>query len=138
MRAFIDTSSLLKKYVDEQGADTFDALLLSVSEIIVAPITLLEIHSIIERRLREKTLNTADAAWIEKEFMLDLNFYGVVEFNENLNSEFIRIIRKYQMKVLDGIQLSSAIVAKPDIFIVSDKQLYNAAIKELTRVEFVE
>jgi hypothetical protein len=42
------------------------------------------------------------------------------------------------MKVLDGIQLSSAIVAKPDIFIVSDKQLYNAAIKELTRVEFVE
>ena len=66
MRAFIDTSSLLKKYVDEQGADTFDALLLSVSEIIVAPITLLEIHSIIERRLREKTLNTADAAWIEK------------------------------------------------------------------------
>jgi predicted nucleic acid-binding protein len=138
MRAFIDTSSLLKKYVDEQGADTFDALLLSVSEIIVAPITLLEIHSIIERRLREKTLNTADAAWIEKEFMLDLNFYGVVEFNENLNSECIRIIRKYQMKVLDGIQLSSAIVAKPDIFIVSDKQLYNAAIKELTRVEFVE
>lgn len=138
MRAFIDTSSLFKKYVDEQGADTFDALLLSVSEIIVAPITLLEIHSIIERRLREKTLNTADAAWIEKEFMLDLNFYGVVEFNENLNSECIRIIRKYQMKVLDGIQLSSAIVAKPDIFIVSDKQLYNAAIKELTRVEFVE
>ena len=65
--------------------------------------------------------------------MLDLNFYGVVEFNENLNSECIRIIRKYQMKVLDGIQLSSAIVAKPDIFIVSDKQLYNAAIKELTR-----
>jgi predicted nucleic acid-binding protein len=137
MRAFIDTSSLFKKYVDEQGADTFDALLLSVSEIIVAPITLLEINSTIERRLREKTLDTADAAWIEKEFMLDLNFYGVVDFNENLNSECIRVIRKYQMKVLDGIQLSSAIVAKPDVFIVSDKQLYNTATKELKRVEFV-
>lgn len=137
MRAFIDTSSLFKKYVDEKGADTFDALLLSVSEIIVAPITLLEINSIIERRLREKTLDTADAAWIEKEFMLDLNFYGVVDFNENLNSECIRVIRKYQMKVLDGIQLSSAIVAKPDVFIVSDKQLYNTAAKELKRVEFV-
>ena len=137
MRAFIDTSSLFKKYVDEKGADTFDALLLSVSEIIVAPITLLEINSIIERRLREKTLDTADAAWIEKEFMLDLNFYGVVEFNESLNSECIRVIRKYQMYVLDGIQLSSAIVAKPDVFIVSDKQLYNTAAKELKRVEFV-
>ncbi len=111
MRAFIDTSSLFKKYVDEQGADTFDALLLSVSEIIISPITLLEVNSIIERRLREKTLDTVDAAWIEKEFMQDLKFYGVVEFNENLNSECIRVIRKYQMKVLNGIQLSSAIVA---------------------------
>lgn len=137
MTAFIDTSSLFKKYLDEKGADTFDALLQPVSEIIIAPITLLEINSIIERRLREKTLSTHDADWIEKEFMLDLNFYGVVEFNEALNSECIRVIRKYQMKVPDGIQLSSAIVAKPDVFIVSDKHLYKSATQELKRVEFV-
>ena len=137
MTAFIDTSSLFKKYLDEKGADTFDALLQPVSEIIIAPITLLEINSIIERRLREKTLSTHDADWIEKEFMLDLNFYGVVEFNEALNSECIRVIRKYQMKVPDGIQLSSAIVAKTDVFIVSDKHLYKSATQELKRVEFV-
>ncbi len=123
--------------MDEKGADTFDALLQSVSEIIISPITPLEINSIIERRLREKTLNTSDADWIEKEFMFDLNFYGVVEFNEHLTSECVRVIRMYQMKVLDGIQLSSAINAKPDVFIVSDKQLYKSAIKELKRVEFV-
>ncbi|NLG19166.1 MAG: type II toxin-antitoxin system VapC family toxin [Fibrobacter sp.] len=137
MTAFIDTSSLFKKYLDEKGADTFDALLQPVSDIIIAPITLLEINSIIERRLREKTLSTHDADWIEKEFMLDLNFYGVVEFNEALNSECIRVIRKYQMKVLDGIQLSSAIVANPDVLIVSDKHLYKSATQELKRVEFV-
>lgn len=137
MKAFIDTSSLFKKYVDEKGADTFDILLQPVSEIIIAPITLLEINSIIERRLRDKTLDITDADWIEKEFMFDLNFYGIVEFNENLNSECIRVIRLFQMTVLDAIQLSSAIVAKPDVFIVSDKQLYKSAIKELKRVEFV-
>lgn len=137
MRAFIDTSSLFKKYVDEKGADTFDMLLQSVSEIIIASITQLEINSIIEQRLREKTLNTTDAAWIEKEFMFDLNFYGVVEFNENLTYECVRVIRMYQMKVLDGIQLSSAITANPDVVIVSDRQLYKSAVKELKRVEFV-
>ena len=137
MRAFIDTSSLFKKYVDEKGADAFDTLLQSVTEIIIAPITLLEINSIIERRIREKTLNTSDAKWIEKEFMFDLNFYGIVEFNEMLTSECIRVIRMYQMKVLDGVQLSSAIIAKPDIFIVSDKHLYKSAVKELKQVEFV-
>ena len=137
MRAFIDTSSLFKKYVDEEGADKFDRLLQSVTEIIIAPITLLEINSIIERRLREKTLSAADAKWVEKEFMFDLNFYGVVEFNEKLNSECIRVIRKYRMKVLDGIQLSSAIIAKPDVFITSDKHLHKSAGKELKRVEFI-
>jgi len=137
MRAFIDTSSLFKKYVNEKGADTFDTLLQSVSEIIIAPITLLEINSIIERRIREKRLNIADATWIEKEFMFDFGFYGVIEFNDHLISECIRVIRMYQMKVLDGIQLSSAIIAKPDVFIVSDKQLYESAVKELKRVEFV-
>jgi predicted nucleic acid-binding protein len=137
MRMFIDTSSLFKKYVDEKGADTFDALLQSVFEIIISPITLLEINSIIERRLREKTLNTSDANWIEKEFTFDLNFYGVVEFNEKLISECIRIIRKHQLKVLDGIQLASAIIAKPDAFITSDIHLYKSAAKELKSVEFV-
>ena len=137
MKAYIDTSSLFKKYVVEPGADAFDALLQSVSEIIIAPITLLEINSIIERRPRDKTLNNNDADWIEKEFMFDLNFYAVVEFNDTLIIECIRVIRKYQMKVLDGIQLSSAIITKPDIFITSDKNLYKSAVKELQRVEFV-
>lgn len=137
MKAFIDTSSLFKKYINEKGADIFDALLQLVSEIIIAPITLLEINSIIEWRLQEKTLNTADANWIEKEFMFDLNFYGIVEFNELLTLECIRLIRRYQLKVLDGIHLSSAIIAKPDIFIVSDKHLYKSATGELKWVEFV-
>ena len=86
--------------MDEKGADKFDILLQSVTEIIIAPNTLLEINSIIERRLREKTLSTADAKWVEKEFMFDLNFYGVVDFNEKLNSECIRVIRKYQLPAI--------------------------------------
>ncbi|MBN1307556.1 MAG: hypothetical protein JXA18_06545, partial [Chitinispirillaceae bacterium] len=61
----------------------------------------------------------------------------VVEFNEKLISECIRVIRKYQMKVLDGIQLASAIIAKPDVVITSDKHLYKSAGKELKRLEFV-
>lgn len=137
MRAFIDTSSLFKKYFDEKGANKYDTLLQPVSEIIIAPVTWLEINSIIERRLREKTLSAVDAKWVENEFIFDLQFYGVVEFNEELISECIRVIRKYQAKVLDGIQLSSAIIAKPDIFIASDKRLFKFAGKELKRVEYI-
>jgi predicted nucleic acid-binding protein len=137
VKAFIDTSSLFKKYVHENGSDMFDTLLHSITEIIIAPITLLEINSIIERRIREKTLKISDAKWIEKEFFFDLNYYGVVKFNEKMIQQCIKVIRKYQLKVLDSIQLSSALISEPEIFIVSDKRLFSAAQKELKQVKFV-
>jgi predicted nucleic acid-binding protein len=137
VRAFIDTSTLFKKYVIEKGSDIFDELLQSITEIIIAPITILEFHSIVERRIREKTLTLSDAEWIEKEFLFDLNYYGIIEFNEKNINEGIKVIRKYQLKVLDGIQLSSAIISESEIFIVSDKKLYKAAQKELNQVKFI-
>jgi len=137
MKAFIDTSSLFKKYLDEQGSSEFNKLLESVFEIIVAPSTLLEIHSIIERRIREKTLQSEDAKWIEKEFLTDFNFFGVIEWNDELLEKAIRLIRKYQLRVLDSIQLSAAQLSGAALFITSDKQLYKAAKNELHSVTFI-
>jgi predicted nucleic acid-binding protein len=137
MRAFVDTSSLFKKYVEEPGSEDFNRLLEDVSEIIIAPITLLEVHSILERRLREKSLKSSDAKWIEKEFFLDYSYFGVVDWNDDLQKECVRIIRKYQLKVLDSIQLSAAILAKVSLFITSDKRLFEASGKELLQVTLV-
>ena len=137
MRAFLDTSSLFKKYFEEEGATKLDELLESITTIIVAPITILETNSIIESRIRDHSLNSADAKWIEKELSFDYNFFGIVEFNENLMIQSLRVIRMYQLKVLDGIQLGSALISSPDIFIVSDKKLFKAAKKELKNAVFV-
>jgi predicted nucleic acid-binding protein len=114
-----------------------EELLGSVSEIIIAPITILEVNSILERRLKEKSINSLDAKWIEKEFLRDYDYFGIIEFNDNLVRECIRVVRRYQLKVLDGIQLSSAIFSRPQLFIVSDLRLFEAAKKEMPLVEFV-
>ncbi len=137
MKVFIDTSSLLKKYVLEKGTEEFNAVLNNVTEIIVAPVTILEVHSAIERRLRDKTLKPSDAKWIEKEFLIDYNFFGVVRWNDDLMGESIRVIRKYQLKVLDGIQLASALRSDTTLFVTSDKRLSEAAENELRKVELV-
>ncbi|HMA64680.1 MAG: type II toxin-antitoxin system VapC family toxin [Fibrobacterota bacterium] len=134
MRAFIDTSTLFKKYVNESGSEEFDQLLESISEIILSPVTVLEVNSIIERRLRDKTIEKQDALWIEKEFTYDLNYFGIIKFEDKLLQMSIRVIRRYQLKVLDGIQLASAIISKPDIVLISDRKLYTAAKEELPDV----
>jgi predicted nucleic acid-binding protein len=137
MRAFIDTSSLFKKYIEEEGSPAFNALLESVFEIFVAPVTFLEIHSVIERRLREKTLTPGDARWIEKEFLSDYGYFGIVEWNDTLMEKCVAIMRKYPLRILDSIQLAAASLSGSALFVTSDKQLYRAAKTELPAVRFV-
>jgi predicted nucleic acid-binding protein len=137
MRAFIDTSSLFKKYVEENGSEEFGHLLDSVTEIIVSPITVLEIHSAIQRRLRERTLKPSDAKWIEKEFMTDYDFFALVEWNDELTMECLRIIRTYPLSVLDGIQFSAALISQATLFVTSDKKLFQAAKREIRDAKFI-
>jgi uncharacterized protein len=137
LRAFIDTSSLIKKYIEEEGAEEFNSLLESVSEIIVSPVTILEVHSAVERRLRERTLKGAVAQWIEREFLADYDFFGVVEWNDELITECLRVIRKYQLRVLDGIQLAAALISRSSLFITSDKRLFEASNREIQGVKFI-
>ena len=54
MKLFVDTSTLFKKYVDESGSGDFDKLFGDAAEIIVSPVTRIEMHSAIAKYVREK------------------------------------------------------------------------------------
>ena len=137
MKAFIDTSSLFKKYVLETGSDTFDELLKKISEIIVSPIYLLEVNSAIDRRLKEKGLTTQQTKWILSEITKDTDYFTKILWNENLEKTSIALIGKHHLKTLDAIQLASALLSLADLFVTSDKHLAAIARKELKQVRFI-
>ena len=138
MRAFVDTSSLIKKYIQESGSEKFDSLLNQVSEIIVAPVYFLEINSAIERRLMERTITSAQANWMRQESRRDLHFFHQVIWNENLQHKAVEFIRKHQLKTLDSLQLASGCLSNADVFVSSDKALYKAANQELRKVLLIQ
>ena len=137
MKAFIDTSSLIKKYVHEKGSDDFDNLLEKISEIIIAPVFWLEINSGIERRLREKTLTSSPANRIRNEIKRDLFFYNKITWKDNLEQHALLLIQKYQLKILDSVQLAAARLSKADIFVTSDRKLFRIAQLELENPHFI-
>ncbi len=137
MRAFVDTSSLIKKYIVEKGSEKLDAQLEAITEIIISPIYLLEINSAIERRLLEKTLTNLQAVWIRSEIKKDFQFFSRVLWNDNLEQKALEIIHKYHLKTLDSLQLASCCLSKTDIFITSDKKLFKTAKKELKNAKFI-
>ncbi len=137
MRAFIDTSSLIKKYIAEEGSNELDAILERIHEIIVSPICWLEINSAVKRRLQEKTLTKQQASWLQTEVKRDFNYFSKIIWNENLEQKALEIVHKYSLKTLDSLQLASGHISKSDIFLTSDKKLFATAGKELKNVEFI-
>lgn len=136
MKAFIDTSSLMKKYIVEEGSSEFDVFLEKVSEIIVSPTCRLELHSVLQRRLQEKTLLKQQVSSILAEVERDFDYFSQVLWNEKLEQEAVVKIQKYHLKTLDSLQLAAACLAKADVFMTSDKKLFAAAGKEIKNVQF--
>ena len=59
MKLAIDSSSIAKKYVQEEGSDKLDLLLANASELAFCAIMVPEIVSALNRRLRERVLSAA-------------------------------------------------------------------------------
>ena len=137
MRAFIDTSSLFKKYVEENGSHTLDRLLNDVSEIAVSPVTWVEMNAIIARRLREKALTSQQAAWLTSEARKDFQSFHRVVWNEALETTAAQLVSDYPLSTLDAIQLASGILSKASVFVTSDRGLYEEAQKEVRKAVYI-
>ena len=133
MRAFIDTSSLFKKYVDEDGSKALDRLLREISEIAVSPTAWVEMNAVVARRVREKSLTSQQATWLTSEARKDFQSFHRVVWNEALETTAVQLVCHYPLSTLDAIQLASGVLSKADVFVTSDHGLYEKARKEVRK-----
>ena len=63
MTLYVDSSALIKRYVDETDSDAAEAILLGDSEWVTARITLVEVRLALQRRLDERGLRAAVTAF---------------------------------------------------------------------------
>jgi hypothetical protein len=129
MKCFFDTSSLVKRYIQEPGSAEVDDIFVSSDSLYVFSITQIELSSAIARRLFEKSIAEKAYANALKAFRSELKYFNVVSFNQQIEKYAISIIEKHGMKTLDAIQLSSAIESNADQFVTSDKRLFTIAAK---------
>ncbi|OHD17950.1 MAG: hypothetical protein A2086_08705 [Spirochaetes bacterium GWD1_27_9] len=130
MKIFIDTSSLVKRYLVEIGSEKLDLLFDESDDIFVSFITEIEFNSSLKRRLFDYSINEMDYQYILNEFYQDLKDFSVIEYSLTIKNRAIDLIKKHQIKTLDSIQLSCVNTNIIDKFITSDEKLYNASLKE--------
>ncbi|MGC8771405.1 MAG: type II toxin-antitoxin system VapC family toxin [Brevinematia bacterium] len=131
MVVFIDTSSLIKRYIEEDGSEIIDKYYKNENEIFISPITPIEFISALKRKLREKTIDLENFYRAISEWSKEELSYNIILFNKILVSEAIKLIENEPLKTLDSLQLASAKLQVLDEFVTSDRKLVQVAAKYL-------
>ena len=135
MNIYLDTSALVKLYIDEDGSDivndsTDRATIVSTSRIAYA-----EALSAFVRCKDEKVLSKKNYDKCITCFKFNWEMYFVIEASEKVIKIAGDLIEKHSIRGFDSIHLASAMVLRKEInqstdFICWDNRLLEAAKKE--------
>lgn len=139
---FLDTSALVKLYVQEPGTDRLLPLISDRPEnrFAVLAISAVEIRSAIRRRQRAGDIDTDVAAAILQNVQSHMETRFVRQaVNETVIDTAMEMIDRYTLRAFDAVQLAGclvlcAITAEAFTFVCSDHRLLEAARSEQIRV----
>ena len=134
---FLDTSTVLKRYVQETGTPWVQALAAPAAghSLIIVRITLAETVAAITRRERGGTITPADAATALADFQLDFaRQYLIIEVSAPLVDQAAALARRHGLRGYDAVQLAAALDTQarlPSLTLLSaDADLHAAALAE--------
>jgi predicted nucleic acid-binding protein len=100
---YVDTSALLKRYVDEPDSDVADSHLRSDPSLLTARHTIVELRRNLARLLAGRELATARSA-----FAVDLEAISIVELDEVTCDGAAQIAEVTGVRTLDALHLAAA------------------------------
>jgi predicted nucleic acid-binding protein len=100
---YVDSSALLKRYVDEPDSDVAESLLRSDSSLLTARLTLVEVRRNLSRLLAGRELAAARSA-----FAADLKVLSIVELDEVTCDIAAQTAEVTGVRTLDALHLAAA------------------------------
>lgn len=124
MSTYVDSSALLKRYVEEADSTAADALLRADPALLTARHTILEVRRNLARLLSGRELMAARAVFAE-----DLASFSVIELDEATCESAAMIAETTGVRTLDALHLAAAQrVASPGVgFLTFDLRQAQAA-----------
>jgi predicted nucleic acid-binding protein len=129
LKAFVDTSALAKRYIEEPGSEALEDLFFNtVTDVFVSTLALPEFASAISRKLRTKEIRKRPAIKALGEFEKDWHgLFVKIPLTEAVAESAESMVIDYVLKGGDGVHLASALMVGVDLFVASDNQLIRAA-----------
>jgi predicted nucleic acid-binding protein len=103
MSLYVDSSALLKRYVDEPDSDAADALLRSDPSLLTARHAIVEVRRNLARLLDERDATAARAAFLD-----DLAAFSIIELDRVICDAAADIAEITGVRTLDALHLAAA------------------------------
>jgi len=135
---YLDTSSLVKLYVEEKGSRPVRELVERAELVATSVVTYAETRAALARQRREGGLTAAGFAQAKNDFELDWPRVLAVEVSEAVYRNAGDLAEKHHLRGFDGLQLASYLSLYGDgvrqiLFSSFDEALNRAARKETKR-----
>jgi predicted nucleic acid-binding protein len=132
---YLDTSSMVKLYVDESGSSLITALVKEAAAVGTSIIAYAEARAAFARRFREKAFTAADYKRLILSFEGDWPNYFMVSITQALAKRAGHLAEKHALRGYDAVHLASALILKdelkePPVFSCFDEKLGKASLKE--------
>ena len=103
MSLYVDSSALLKRYIEEPDSDVADSMLRSETSLVTARHTIVEV-----RRNLARLLSGADLAAARSTFSEDLEALSIIELDEVTCEGAAAIAETTGVRTLDALHLAAA------------------------------
>ena len=136
---YLDSSALVKRYIEEEGSDKVNALLEERSIAAASRLAYPEILGAMARRHKAGDIDTPVFERIKKAFRADWASFIVVEMCNEVFQFLDSVIDRHALKGADSIHLSTALWLKRTLkeevlFVASDLELLKAARAEKLKI----
>lgn len=135
MIVYLDTSDLVKLYVEEIGSEKIKGIILDATVVSTSKVAYAEARSAFARKQKEDGFSIARLRKIVEDFNRDWESYFLIEVTDGLIKIAGDIAEKHLLRGFDSIHLASAVILKCKIksevyFSSNDTKLNQAARKE--------
>jgi len=138
MRVFFDTSSLVKRFVEEVGSEQAVNITQNASEVGLSIICYPEIMSALNRRLRSELITKETYIEIKNEVLQDIEDIDIVNLTPSVLQKTTHLLENNILRSLDAIHIACALEWGAELFVSSDERQVIGGIQSGLKVEFIE
>lgn len=127
LKAFLDSSSFAKRFIEESGSGKVEALCAQASELGLSVLCVAEIVSALTRRLRERALTEEQYRAAKKSLLADIRDADIVQLTPSVLGAAIHVLEASPVRAMDALQVACALEWEADLFASSDLRQLAAA-----------